>query len=108
MVFSAAVGLTLAIAAIILAFVSITANNRKLERELYTTAIARAELDLSSNTDFDRAKEYLQQCPETLRGWEWRYLNVALDGERSPLTGHTRTVGSGLQPGRQPDCDGKS
>jgi WD40 repeat protein/serine/threonine protein kinase len=90
LVFSAAGGLALALAGVVLAFISITANNRKLERELYSTAIARAGLELSSNTDFDRAKGYLQQCPEYLRGWEWRYLNVALDGERSPLIGHTR------------------
>jgi eukaryotic-like serine/threonine-protein kinase len=64
--------------------------NEKLTEQLYATRIAVAERELTQNHDFSRAKELLQDCRDDLRGWEWRYLNRLLDGERPPLSGHER------------------
>ena len=66
------------------------AANEKLEEQLYTTRIAIAERELAQNHDIGLAEKLLQECRDDLRGWEWRYLNRLLDGERPPLAGHKR------------------
>ena len=87
--------LSVLVGGVVLAFVRINderlktlAANDKLEKTAYNTRIAVAERELTLNHDFGRAADYLQECPEALRGWEWRYLMRLLDGERPPLAGH--------------------
>lgn len=87
--------LSVLVGGVVLAFVRIDrerlrtlAANDKLQEQLYNTRIAVAERELTENHDFSRAAASLSECPEGLRGWEWRYLSRLLDGERPPLAGH--------------------
>jgi eukaryotic-like serine/threonine-protein kinase len=45
----------------------------ELERALYFQRIASAERELATN-NVARAEELLDECPLSLRGWEWHYL----------------------------------
>jgi WD40 repeat protein len=49
------------------------ATKKKLERNLYSTRIALAASEFLSG-NVGRAAELLDECPQELRHWEWRYL----------------------------------
>ncbi len=38
------------------------------------------------------ARRYLDACPDSLRGWEWKYLDLALGSSLHRLDGHTKRV----------------
>jgi WD40 repeat protein len=61
------------------------------QRETYAKQIAQA-LDHWRNGDVARAKEILDQCPEGLRHWEWRYLSRLCRQERLSLREGASTV----------------
>jgi WD40 repeat protein/serine/threonine protein kinase len=65
-----------------------------LDRERHTAyfqRIALAERELATNRAA-RAEELLNQCPNELRGWEWRLLKRQIHEEPLVLTGHPATV----------------
>ncbi len=49
------------------------AKARELDAQLYLQRVALAERELTLR-NFGRAEDLLAQCPEPVRGWEWRYL----------------------------------
>jgi WD40 repeat protein len=55
-----------------------------LLRALYCQHIALAERELSARK-VGRAEEWLDRCPEDLRGWEWHYLKRRRYGSPPPL-----------------------
>jgi WD40 repeat protein len=65
-----------------------------LEREQETTYLQRTALagrELAAG-NVGHAEELLDECPEHLRGWEWRFLKrQRYDGEPTPLP-HSETV----------------
>lgn len=60
------------------------------ERE-YRAQIAAASLALGA-LDVAGARQYLEQAPARLRGWEWRHLWGRTDHSLRTLTGHTASV----------------
>ncbi|MDX2148839.1 MAG: protein kinase [Planctomycetota bacterium] len=50
----------------------------ELRRSLYLSAMGHAHAAILSN-DVERAKAVLKECPEDLRGWEWKYLSTETD-----------------------------
>lgn len=58
----------------------IVANEKAADaqREAYRACIAAATAALQ-NHDVATARQSLTKAPESLRGWEWRYLNAQLD-----------------------------
>jgi WD40 repeat protein len=65
----------------------------KLEVTLYFRRIALVQRELAAN-NVGRAKELLDECPPSLRGWEWYYFKGLRDASLLPLRGHTREVQS--------------
>jgi len=61
------------------------------QRETYAKQIAQA-LDRWRNGDVARAKQMLDDCPEGLRHWEWRYLSRLCRQERLALREGTSSV----------------
>jgi serine/threonine protein kinase len=57
-----------------------------LEWNLYLHRIARAQQELSAGNT-GRAEELLDECPDHLRGWEWRYLKRSRAGNPRVLPG---------------------
>jgi WD40 repeat protein len=55
-----------------------TAELRRAESALYINRVARAHA-LWRDNDPLRARESLEDCPETLRGWEWNYVRRLCD-----------------------------
>jgi WD40 repeat protein len=71
---------------------SLEANEktRALERQLYIHRVNLAQRE--AVTDIAEAKRFLDQCPLTLRGWEWNYIERSCHLERRTLRGHTHSV----------------
>jgi WD40 repeat protein len=94
---AAVVVLVLAVAALAVSTVFIWEKNQELrqsfERERrsgYFQRVALAEREWSDN-NLGRMEELLGQCPEDLRGWEWRYLKGLLRKGLLPMR-HERIV----------------
>jgi WD40 repeat protein len=70
------------------------ATKKKLERNLYSTLIpvSASELD---NGNPGRAAELLDDCPEELRHWEWRYLKRVNQSPPMPPLPLGKTIGLG-------------
>jgi len=66
-------------------------ESARLERSLYFNRMLLAQHALEDD-DIARVKSLLEDCPESLRGWEWRRLAWLSDRSRSVLTGHEKTV----------------
>src|SRR5262249_7706926 len=61
--------------------------HQALDRErrgAYDQRVALAEREWGAN-NLSRMEELLEQCPEDLRGWEWRYLKRLRYGALPPL-----------------------
>jgi WD40 repeat protein/serine/threonine protein kinase len=70
-----------------------TREARAAERQLaYFRQVALAHRELEGD-NVGRAEELLAECPEELRGWEWRYLKRLRYGSPPPLQGHGDGVG---------------
>jgi WD40 repeat protein len=54
------------------------AELRRAETALYVNRVARAHA-LWKDNDVSRARGLLEECPEELRGWEWRYVKGLCD-----------------------------
>ncbi len=68
--------------------------HQALDRErggAYFQRIALAEREWASN-NLNRMEELLGQCPEDLRGWEWRYLRRLLHGQPPLILHHDASV----------------
>ena len=65
----------------------------KAESYLYFSRIALAEREWSAN-NVSRAEQLLSECPQDLRGWEWRFLKRMCRTELRTLRGHSQQVGS--------------
>jgi len=61
-----------------------------LETNSYVANIQMAGVYLELRR-LDRVRERLEACPERLRGWEWHWLNAALDNSLLTLKGHQDT-----------------
>jgi WD40 repeat protein/serine/threonine protein kinase/formylglycine-generating enzyme required for sulfatase activity len=61
-----------------------------LETNSYVANIQMAGVYLELRR-IDRVRERLEACPERLRGWEWHWLNAALDNSLLTLRGHSDT-----------------
>jgi WD40 repeat protein len=59
------------------------AKAKQLEISLYYNRIALADREIAAH-NLGRAEELLQECPESLRGWEWHYLKRRL--QVAPVT----------------------
>jgi WD40 repeat protein/serine/threonine protein kinase len=59
------------------------ATKKKLERNLYSTRIAVSASELVSG-NVGRAAELLDDCPQELRDWEWRYLKRETQSPPTP------------------------
>lgn len=64
----------------------------RLQWQLYISNVNRAFIELNQN-NYGNAIRLLAECPEGLRGWEWRYVNglchlelVAIPGPQLPRT----------------------
>ena len=55
-----------------------TQERRRAENFLYFNRMALAEREWTAN-NIDRVERLLEDCPESLRGWEWRYLQRQCD-----------------------------
>ena len=86
-----------------------TQERRRAESFLYFHRMALAEREWTAN-NIDRVERLLEDCPPSLRGWEWRYLkrqchhdlislNHALSSTQV-MDGYLRSV----QPGRPHPC----
>jgi WD40 repeat protein len=64
---------------------------RDLERLSYYHSVDLAYREWREN-QVARAEQLLQGCPETLRGWEWHYVNHLCHGELLAFKGHTKQV----------------
>lgn len=60
-------------------------------RNAYEASVAAASAALRAG-DSAEALRRLDACPETLRGFEWRHLRLALAGSLRDFVGHDRTV----------------
>ena len=63
------------------------------ERLAYARNVNMAHIAYQ-NEDFDRAKMFLELCPEKLRGWDWRYVDWICEPVFCSLKGHTGAVTS--------------
>lgn len=64
-------------------------EREKIAQLLYSTRISLAWREwLDSNSQ--RVRQLLVECPEELRGWEWRYLDQLTRAEQLSLFGHTQ------------------
>ncbi len=59
-------------------------GQREAHRQSYRSALAAASATLDSPVP-DIPRSYLESAPEALRGWEWRHLWKALEGEQREL-----------------------
>jgi eukaryotic-like serine/threonine-protein kinase len=57
------------------------------ERQSYAANLIAADLHIRSN-EIGEARRRLLQCPEALRGWEWRYLLWKTDTSIATLPAH--------------------
>jgi eukaryotic-like serine/threonine-protein kinase len=62
-------------------------EQRRAEPIAYLNRIAAIERAWSEN-DVPRAEQLLDECPESLRRWEWHYLKRLCHSERMTLRGH--------------------
>jgi WD40 repeat protein/tRNA A-37 threonylcarbamoyl transferase component Bud32 len=62
-----------------------------LEQVLYTNRVQRAHAAWREG-NVVLANGLLQECPVSLRQWEWHYVHHLSDGELLTLEGHTREV----------------
>jgi WD40 repeat protein/tRNA A-37 threonylcarbamoyl transferase component Bud32 len=58
---------------------------------LYVHRVTRAHYEWLNN-DVARADQILEECPVSLRQWEWRYLKRLCHADLLTLTGHTAGV----------------
>jgi WD40 repeat protein/tetratricopeptide (TPR) repeat protein len=66
----------------------------ELERNLYYNRIALVDSELAGPApNMGRVEELLEECPPSLRGWEWDYLRRHRLGRPLVLRGHTEFVG---------------
>jgi WD40 repeat protein/serine/threonine protein kinase len=70
---AAVVVLFLAVAGLAAGALLIWRANQELRQNLYYQLIAGAEREWTAN-NLGRMQQLLDECPEKLRGWEWRYL----------------------------------
>lgn len=63
----------------------------RLEWQLYLCHIALAQHELNDG-DIAAAADYLDDCPEDYRHWEWAHLTKRCDAEPLTLAGHTSAV----------------
>jgi WD40 repeat protein len=68
-------------------------QKRLAESVLYINRVGRAHNDWLNN-DLLQARLRLGECPEELRGWEWRYVNRLCHAELLQLEGHHHAVRS--------------
>lgn len=61
------------------------------QRALYFQRIALAEREVEAR-NIGRAEELLEECPEPLRGWEWRYLKRRCRQEPFTIREHSGVV----------------
>jgi WD40 repeat protein/serine/threonine protein kinase len=66
-------------------------SRRLLETQFYYYRIALAERELSAK-NLNRASAILNDCPDTLRGWEWHCLKRLCHTGELILHGHTAAV----------------
>jgi WD40 repeat protein/tRNA A-37 threonylcarbamoyl transferase component Bud32 len=66
-------------------------QRKKAETYLYFSRLALAEREWSAN-NIGRAEQLLDECPKTLRGWEWNYLQRMCHTELQTLRGHAQPV----------------
>ncbi|MBK9187504.1 MAG: protein kinase [Phycisphaerales bacterium] len=66
---------------------------RKIEYNSYVANILMA-CEHYYASDWVRLRQRLDDCPEHLRGWEWRWLNTSADTSLAELKGHTGEVRS--------------
>ena len=59
--------------------------------ELYVNYIAQAQNALQEN-NLLYAQEYLEKCPENLRGWEWYHLSHVTEQSNVVFKGHSESV----------------
>jgi WD40 repeat protein len=76
------------------------ATKKELERNLYFTRIALAEREWVSN-NLGRMQQLLAECPEDLRGWEWRYLQRLRYKTLRPLPHEAAALGAAFGPDGQ-------
>jgi serine/threonine protein kinase/WD40 repeat protein len=81
---SLAAALLLAIAGLGTVGVVQAQGRREVESELYAANIAAAMLHVESE-NAPAASARLEQCPERLRGWEWRFLSAQADASAATL-----------------------
>jgi WD40 repeat protein/serine/threonine protein kinase len=72
----------------------------------YYQRIALAEREWSAN-NLDRMQQLLAECPEDLRGWEWRYLNRLRYQTSAPLRHEAAILSAVFSPDGQriASCD---
>ncbi len=61
------------------------------ELEAYTANLIAADAALAANEP-SRVRARLDDCPESLRGWEWKWLDARSDSSLAVLRGHQGTV----------------
>jgi WD40 repeat protein/serine/threonine protein kinase len=61
------------------------------QRTSYVHRIALAQREWGAN-EIGRARELLAECPEELRGWEWRYVRKLCDSQDVTYRGHDDNV----------------
>lgn len=70
----------------------------RLRRSFYFNRIGFAQAAMATN-DADRMRRLLDECPEDLRGWEWRYLNRHADQSTRTVVCRQPSVGGGAVSG---------
>jgi WD40 repeat protein/serine/threonine protein kinase len=66
-------GSLLVVAGLVVGLVLITSAYKREQETSYLSGITSAEHEISVG-NWGRAEEFLEQCPEKLRAWEWHYL----------------------------------
>lgn len=69
-------------------------NERLASENLEKAKIERAEREITSNHDLDRAFRLLDECSSKRGSWEWNYLMRRLDGPSSSLAIHQKGLWS--------------
>src|SRR5262249_2950422 len=65
--------------------------NERTELALYINRVGRAHVEWTNN-EVVRAEQLLDECPQGLRGWEWRYVKRLCHADLLTLQGHERAV----------------
>ena len=87
----AGIVLCVLLGSVVAAFVGIDRQRRVAQEAYYASSLVVAERELTLNHDDSTwPSGLLDQIPEPLRGWEWKYLMRLRDGGRPPLKGHDR------------------